>query len=839
MKSMPERKNKLNFRPLAVMLILAPFISKAYASDYFNPALLERINEASDTPDLKQFEMGGQAEGAYYVEIYVNDTYVDSAEVSFRKNQSDDQAQLSPCLTADMLKRYGIRTDALIREEDSENSCVDLSRLPEASASLDFRAQALRISVPQAALVSPVRGYVSPEKWDDGLTAAIINYSLSSSSNFTRNGKGNSGSTQYASLRPGLNLGAWRLRNYSTYLRDSGDKGRWDSAYTYAQRGIASLKAQWIVGDANTPGEIFDSISFRGTQLASDDEMVPESLRGYAPVVRGIARGDNAELTIRQNGFVIYQSFLPAGPFEIADLYPTGGSGDLDVTIRESDGSEQHQIVPFASLPILQRAGHLRYAFSAGQYRSYENNVENSRVLQGTLIYGLPAGFTLYGGMQAAKQYRSASLGGGKNLGDWGALSTDVTQSVNTMKKGDTARGQSMRVRYSKSLATSGTNIAIAGYRYSTSGFYTLNDALDSRYSTNDFYFQERRRNRAELTLTQNLGDYAGYVSASVVRQDYWGSNRKTDSWSLGYANSLRGVGFSLNYAFNKDVTASRQNKSDRLISLSMSIPLNLLSGTTYAGYNFSSSQAGGTNQNVSLSGTALEGNSLSWSVAQGYSSKGQGNAGYTRANYKGTYGELNGAYSYNAQGHNVNYGAQGTIAIHSDGVTAGQSGGETLALVKVPGASGVRVNNQAGVKTDYRGYALVPFVSPYRNNELALSTESLPDNVDVDVTSRNVVPTRGALVRATYSAKVGQRALITLTRSDGKPVPFGATVSYGADGNNAAIVGDQGEVYLSGLNKKGQLSVRWGKGTGQQCNAGFTLPDSVQSLVEIVAVCR
>lgn len=273
------------------MLILAPFISKAYASDYFNPALLERVSEAADTPDLKQFEAGGQAEGTYYVEIYVNDVYVDSADVSFTKNPGDDNGRLSPCLTAEMLKRYGIRTEALTREMNSEESCVDLSGIPDASATLDFRAQALRISVPQVALAGPVRGYVSPDKWDDGLTAAIINYSLSSSDNLARNGKGNSGSTQYASLRPGLNLGAWRLRNYSTYLRSSGENGRWESAYTYAQRGITSLKAQMTLGDTSTPGEIFDSVSFRGTQLASDDEMVPESLRGYAPVVRGIARG--------------------------------------------------------------------------------------------------------------------------------------------------------------------------------------------------------------------------------------------------------------------------------------------------------------------------------------------------------------------------------------------------------------------------------------------------------------------------------------------------------------------------------------------------------------------
>lgn len=833
MKSMSPKKFKLNHGRVTLMLILTSFISGAYGSDYFNPALLERVNDIDDVPDLKQFQSGEQAEGEYYVDVYINDSHVDTSSIAFKKIRLNGKSELTPCLSIEMLKRYGVRTESL----NKSDRCVDLNTIPDATASLDFKAQALRISVPQAFLVNAVRGYVAPDKWDDGLTAAIINYSVMSSHSFNDND--GSSASQFLSLRPGVNFGAWRLRNYSNYVRDTNSAGRWDSAYTYAQRGISSLKGQLTLGDTSTPGEIFDSVSIRGLQLASDDEMLPESLRGYAPVVRGIARGDNAEVTIRQNGFVIYQAFLPAGPFEITDLYPTGGSGDLSVTIKESDGSEQYQIVPFASLPILQRAGNLRYAFSIGQYRTYENEAQDTPVFQSSLIYGLPAGFTLYGGAQFASDYHSSALGVGKNLGSLGAFSTDITHSVNSRNDGKVAKGQSLRVRYSKSMLTTGTNIAIAGYRYSTSDFYTLNDAFDLRNGGNEFFYQERRRNRAEMTLTQNLGDSAGYLSASIVRQDYWGSNRKTDSWAIGYSNSYRGIGYSLNYSFNKDVSDSHQRTSDRLLSFTLSMPLSLFSTTTYAGYNFSSSRTGGTNQNISLSGTALEGDSLSWSVAEGYGNKGQGNTGYSRVNYKGTYGEVNGAYSYSTQGHNLNYGAQGTIVVHEDGITAGQTGGETLALIKVPGASGVRVNNQSGVKTDYRGYAVVPFVSPYRNNELVLSTESLPDDVDVEVTSRNVVPTRGALVRAEFSAKVGQRALITLKRPDGKFVPFGATVSYGAESNEAAIVGDQGQVYLSGLANKNTLQVKWGNELSRQCSANVELPNLNKSLIDIGATCR
>lgn len=63
--------------------------------------------------------------------------------------------------------------------------------------------------------------------------------------------------------------------------------------------------------------------------------MMPDSLKGYAPVVRGIAR-TNAQVIIRQNGYVIYQSYVAPGAFEINDMFPTGGSGDLFVTIKGS-----------------------------------------------------------------------------------------------------------------------------------------------------------------------------------------------------------------------------------------------------------------------------------------------------------------------------------------------------------------------------------------------------------------------------------------------------------------------------------------------------------------------
>lgn len=65
----------------------------------------------------------------------------------------------------------------------------------------------------------------------------------------------------------------------------------------------------------------FDSVSFRGVQLASDDNMLPDSLKGFAPVVRGIAKS-NAQITIKQNGYTIYQTYVSPGALKLVISIP-------------------------------------------------------------------------------------------------------------------------------------------------------------------------------------------------------------------------------------------------------------------------------------------------------------------------------------------------------------------------------------------------------------------------------------------------------------------------------------------------------------------------------------
>lgn len=806
------------------------------AREYFNPAMLELDNSNQKQTDLTVFEeASSQPPGVYRVDIYLNDELKDTRDVEFTNVKfSDGNVKLQPCLKVAFLNEMGVKTDLFSGIGHATSTCAKLSTIPQATAEFRFNTQQLLLSIPQAAISQKARGYLPDSQWDEGVTALLLNYSLNGAERYGRNSTTDNNSSQYANLRPGINIGPWRLRNYSTFAHDSQGQEHWDTVYTYAQRNIVSLKSQLTLGDSSSQSDVFDSIPFRGAQLASDNDMIPDSLKGYAPVIRGIAR-TNAQVIIRQNGYIIYQSYVAPGAFEINDMFPTGGSGDLHVTIKEADGSQQESVVPFASLPVLQREGRLKYSLTGGQYRSYNRHVNKTMFTQGTAIYGLPAGFTGYGGGQLAKNYKSLSLGIGKNLGDIGALSTDVTQAWSTIENVKKSGGQSWRIRYSKNIIQTGTNFSIAGYRYSTEGYYSLQDVLDTD-STDRLSspVTERKKNRTEVTLTQNLWDQSGSLSLSLINENYWGSNRSMRSIGAGYNNTWNGISYGLNYSHNENVSSGdwRSGKTydrDNMFAFNISIPLNNQIRNAYATYNMNSSQKGSTTHNIGLTGTALEDNNLNWGIQQGYGNRGQGANGNLNADYRGTYGEVTGGYAYDRNSQRLNYGLQGGIVAYQDGIVFGQPLGETLTVVKAKGARGVSVINQTGVKTDWRGYAIVPYSSPYRKNQVQLNTETMPDDVDITLTSQNVVPTRGAVVVANFEANIGLRVFMALKDRKGEPIPFGAMVSdLSKKGSQSFIVGDKGQVYLSGMEMSGSLLVKWGKHGERQCHVSYRIPETL-----------
>jgi len=847
----------------AGVLPLALFPCFAMANNYFNPAFLS--DDPSAVADLSRFEKNNsQVPGKYLVDLYLNDALLSTEEINFIASPSEKNKTI-PCLTSKRLGDMGVNLKAAPDlEKLPADTCVSLAdSFPGARADFNIKQLRLDISLPQAALKQSARGYIPPEQWDDGINALMLNYNFTGSNSWGDNVSNN----YYLNLQSNLNVGPWRVHDYSSGTYNGGNSGdsthEWQHISTYVQRSIIPLKGELTIGDSYTPSDIFDSLGFRGVQIASDDNMLPDSLRGFAPTVRGIAKS-HAKVTVKQNGYVIYQTYVSAGAFEINDLYPTSSSGDMDVEIEEADGSKTTYSVPYSAVPLLQREGRVKYAVTGGQYHSNNQDQDKSKFAQATIIWGLPYGISAYGGLQHSDNYQSEALGVGLNLGDVGALSVDITQASSTLADDSQHTGQSLRFLYAKSLNSTGTNFQLMGYRYSTEGFYTLDETTYSRmsgYNTQDDKQDEEpdwtdyydlyynKRGKIQVNISQQVGSNGSiYVTGS--QQSYWNTSETDSVVQIGYSGNYHDVNYSISWNYNK---SQDQPKADQQVAINFSVPIGkwLSPGgadnsdvysspnNAYATYNNSTDNHGKMQQNAGLSGTLLKDNNLSYSVQQGYANKGEGTNGNASLNYQGTYGNSNIGYNYSSGYQQVNYGMSGGIVAHANGITLSQPLSGTNVLIKVPGAANVDVENSTGVKTDWRGYAVVPYATTYRQNRIALDTNTLSDKVDLDNAVVNVVPSEGALVVADFRAHTGLRALVTLLYHN-KPVPFGATVSR-SDSEDAAIVGDDGQAYMLSMPLSGDLQVQWGDGTSQQCKAHYQLPESEMNkpLTQFKAECQ
>lgn len=761
--------------------------------------------------DLSVFAFSNRVlPGKKSVSLRLNAQFVGVKEVDFVTVEGKEDAQ--PCLTVPFLEDVGVNMLAFpILAKNYDFECTKtLAQIPSASATFDADKNVLTLSIPQAALVRQARGVVSPDLWDVGETAFWSSYRLSYNDTRTSGGQGSASShSSFVSLRNGFNVQAWRLRANGTYFENDG-RSKWDWSDFYAERDVAAWRGWLRLGDSSTSGNVFTSTRFRGVQLRSDEGMLPDSMRGYAPIVRGVAPS-NAKVTVRQNGHVIYSTFVAAGPFVIDDLYSTPGGGDLEVEVEELGGRTTRFFQPFSALPAMMREGIWNYNFAVGQYRPTYGD-DRPMLGQFTLAYGLPLGLTAYGGWtSAAYGYHAGALGLALNMESLGAISLDTTNSRSRDNRGNTLVGTAARIQYAKSFPGSGTDFTLAGYRYNSAGFRSLEDAMRDRSGEGDMFQGYQRQHEYQMSLSQRLGT-VGSLSFNYYGIGYRNAPRKAEYMQMGFSSSVGRVGYSVNLGVNKSPWQERQTT----VMLTLSLPLG---GTNTASYSMNHSSGQGTSHDVNLSGALNDDYSATYAVQTGVTSGGSDSGGhaYGAVGYASSVGQANLSHAYSRNNSNTNVDFSGALVVDRKGVLFGQSLGETAVVVEAPGAAGVQVDSYPGVRTDSSGRALIPYASPYRENRISLT----PNHDDVTATIQEnvqtVVPTRGAIVVARFDTEIGRTLLATLRGSNGLELPFGAAI-FDPEGEQRGVVGPVGRAWLTGLQGVSHFIVKWGAQQELQC---------------------
>lgn len=774
----------------------------------FNPDFLNAV--LGRDVDLSRYERGNPLlAGDYRVDIYLNGQVIGRETVHV--GQNGDASAV--CLTNSLLNKVmfnreaqGVNAMALQQISDPAQ-CVTFETLTR-NGSLRLNTADLRLDValPQEMISRHARGYVAPELWDDGVPAMLLGYNANY---YQSERSGNTQKSGYVGLNGGLNVGGWVYRHTGNLNWDDRQGSRYKATRNYLQHDITALRARVTLGDSYTSGELFDSFAFRGVQLATDDRMLPDSLRAYAPVVSGVAQ-TNAHVTIRQNNVLLYETVVPPGPFVINDLYPTGYGGDLDVQVEEADGRINTFSVPYSSVAQLLRPGMTRYSLVAGTLQN-QNLSYTPKVAQATLQHGLSNLLTGYGGMLGSDHYGAAILGAAFNT-PVGALALDVT-GAKASADNRSSQGTSWRATYNKMFSETSSNLSLAAYRFSSSGYLDLDNALqftDNRYGDGSELW--RPRNRFSLTLSQGLAQGWGQLFFSGYQQNYWQRMTTDRQYQFGYSNNLK----QLSYTLSVGRTRNADNQDETLYMLSMTMPLG---GSVHApSLSLNLGHDGnGFNSQSNLNGLLGDDNQYSYNVGAAYDRQNQTSVNLS-AGYRSPYTNLGGSYSQGQDYHSASASMSGALVAHSGGLTLSPYDANTLAVVHAPDAGGSKVLGYSGIRLDDRGYAIVPYLNTYQVNDIAIDTKGLPADVELQTTSQQVVPRDGAIVRLNYPTVSGRAVLIYL---EGQSLPFGAAV-VDEKGQYVGTVGQGNMIYarLPGDSARLMISRK-----GGDCRFNVTLP--------------
>jgi outer membrane usher protein len=811
---------------LALFPVFCPAAEPAAAPVEFNPAFLQ----GSTKVDVSHFSRGNPVlPGDYVVDLQINGKWVGRASVRFIAQPDSDIAQ--PCIDRALITLIGLDFEKLsasartLLQQAQAAGCVDLkAMIADAAVSFDLSQLRLNLSVPQAALLRKPRGYVGPEFWDSGVPSATLGYNLnayrSATSQLTT-------SVGHLDLTAGFNLGSWHLRQRSSLDVTSGGPTTYQNIATYLTHDIPSIRSDLTVGDSFTDGAVFDSFGFRGVSLASDDQMLPDSQLEYAPAVHGIAR-TNARVVITQNGNTLLETTVSPGAFEINDLYATGYGGDLHVTVYEADGSQNTFSVPYASVVQLLRPGVWRYTALAGEVQQ-PSVPGTQRFVQATLQHGFNSLLTGYAGAVGAPHYGAGLLGIALNS-VVGALAVDVTEARTALSSTYSASGQSLRFSYSKLLPDTQTNFTLASYRYSSSGYYSFGDAQSAQQAALGGASPDavdHARSQWQISINQTLPGRWGnfYLTASVL--DYWNSPGTTTQFQGGYTNHLRVEGTTLSYS----ISIARQNdvitgKPDNRVQVNFSLPLGHSPHSPMLSTSFNQDTTGNVRtrggQEV-INGTWGENNQVSYTAS---ASQAAGDNSYTASGqYRGADASVSASASEGSGYSQQSLGASGGLVVHPGGITLANEMTDTIGIVEAPGAEGARVTNNIGTTINASGYAVLPFLMPYRLNSISIDPDdALSPDVEFKSTSESVAPRLNSVVMIRFETVGGRAILITAHLANGSAVPFGASV-YDAKGSEVGLTGQDGGMYLRGIAESGTLTARWGDAPDEKCSFKYQLP--------------
>jgi outer membrane usher protein FimD/PapC len=665
------------------------------------------------------------------------------------------------CATEDFLQQADLAIPAKIAlltdaedNQQANGACYDYHQdYPTAVITPLPGREALALVVPPEAIDNTLAGAMA-KKYHSGGTAGLLNYSLYSTTN-----KYNDASSTWdqAMLEEGINMDDWLLRSRQSLTGDDGAYSH-DNLYTWVQHTFVPWKKELQVGQINTTGTLLSGISLTGAQLSPEDALIDDGASGVT--VTGIARSAQARVDVRQGGRLVYSTLVPAGAFSLTDVPIVSLNADLDITVTETDGSQNHFTLPAQAISGYRLNSPSGLTMAAGRYRDDSANRTSTPMLA-TLSDGqrLLPWLNTGEGIMAAEKYQQL------------AISLDMLTAPNLLlssvfKESDdqnhSQRGQSCTLNLTWSPQSwFGFNSSFTVY---SQGYRDLPDSLEDDFTqyASQYYggihWDIPNLGTFSLSYTQAQGTEGNpnsrYISAS------WGRN-------IGVANLSVSWQTQLNQPHDDDDNSATENNGD-LLFVNLSFPIGKQQVSTY-----SHTQHHETSVGLETEGNINDENSYTLATERDTSASSYDFNGSLNSNLHYTQLGVN-AGTNGPDGRTYGMTLNGGIVAHAHGVTFSPwPVKDTFAIVNAgKDARDIAISTPSGtVWTDYRGMAVIPSLPAWHNARIEMNTATLPPNVDIDNGFAQVAGARGSVSQVNFHALNIQRALIVVKMSDGSPL--------------------------------------------------------------------
>lgn len=696
--------------------------------------------------------------GEQVLKVYVNNEYKNDISINI------DQ-QGNPCLTKNNLNDIGLILPLKIKES---SECLSLISLWPASDIVKKPAdQALWLFVPEKA-VDPQKK--NNDNYTYGGYGGIVNYSAQ----YMGGSDSSSNDMYFVNSEIGINADNWIFRSLQIFNRST--KSEFHHQYAYGQTTLESLQKNLQIGQINLNNSVVGTSRVIGAQLFPETRLQKTKIGGNA-VVSGVA-SESSMVEIYQSGRLIYNTAVPAGPFELSQFTLLNRTNDLQVYLKGVNGSQQDFIVPASTFLRNSLVGDTDYSFGLGRY---DDEYANQRPLVASFSKGW--GISSYLGLQlgtvVTPDYYNLGFELSAPLSE--AISLNINNSIAHDKRHNKTGG----------LLTSSVSYSLSNnFAVGANALFQSNDYAYLSDSVNDLYDGDKFNNKQKQfgfdVNWSNLG--IGSLSSSVGRT-YTVDNNYQDymnfSWNRTFFdNYLFSTTFQRNYTVD--------NRTEDAFYFRLSIPLERASLASWVNHSDNENRVGVRYNNY-------VDRDRNWGVAYEHNDN---------SHYQAVSGNINAVTPYSQIGANIRRSNEnqtywgtslsgGVVWVKEGLLLSPYEVKDTFGIAKAGDLRFIRVESNSGPTwTNGDGYAVLPSLNPYSSNAIRVDTRTLSRHSDIQNAYKSVNPAKGSIVPTLFSI-VNTRRVLVKVKINGELLPVNSVINDSA-GNFLTLATKAGEIFLS-----------------------------------------